>query len=177
MAKQNNRRTIDRMLVALLITLAISFVGTAVWFRGAREQVSRAASNLQECERLAQQIEVGADQPQLAGLESHSENELSQRAETAAAACGIPVASLASIIPMSERRIGDSAYQEQPSRIEITAVTLSQLYRFLEALKQGATGMRVAAIGLTAPPSNAGNSEERWNVDVTLTHLIYAPKS
>lgn len=142
-----------------------------------RQAAQAAAEDLAECQRLADEITRLGTRPQKASLEARSATELAKLVEQSAQAAALPQQALVQIDPQPARRVGETAYREQATRLELRDVTLRQLVTFLHGLSHDDLGMEVSDLRLRAPRDDKSvqPTDETWTAEVTLTHLIFAP--
>ena len=128
--------------------------------------------NLVECQQLAKRIRSFRDKPTRAATLAHSQLNLAKKLEETAISLGIQSDRLIRISQTSPQRLAKTDYQEQPTTIEVQHVNLEQLIRFLFALKE--QELRVPDLRITAPRQELSGAEV-WNVEATITQLIFAP--
>lgn len=161
----------------LLATLIAVAAWSYCWLVASYEAATTAAENLQVCLRLTTQIKKLREKPLRAGCEARSATELAQMIEISAKKAHLSMTSVVQIDPQPSRRLGDSAYKEQPTHVELRDVTLRQLIVLLHALTDEESSAELAELRLSTPrdePSPTAG-EETWNAEVILTHLIFAP--
>jgi hypothetical protein len=165
------------------VLAAIVFIGLlalAGWsyceFTASCSDAAATASDLVACRNLARQIKTLRQKPVLVGTKARSSTEVAHSIETAAKGAGLPLTYILQIDPQSPRRLGNSAYQEQPTHVELRNVTLKQLLVFLYALANDCVGLNLSELRLGAPrDETTQGTDETWLAEVTLTHLIFAP--
>ena len=165
-------------MIGVYGVLVAAALWTFVGMRGSRARAVAAASSLETCRQLGQRIQLVQKRPMRASLEAKSSADLSRRVETAGKAAGLVTAKVERIEPQSPRRIGETSYTEHATLIQLSAVTLAQLVTFLDAVAQGTPKLDVATIRLAAPRYEGSGAArpETWNVEVTLTYFVFAPK-
>ena len=144
----------------------------------AKDAAAESARGLAECHRHATNIEILRKGPAAAGATEPAAGDLNRRVERAAQSAGLPRGAVARIDPEPARRVGDTPYRESPTQVRLRRVTLRQLFTFLHALgardgAAGSAGLQVRALRLTAPRGLESGSA--WDVDSTLTYLVYDP--
>ncbi len=157
------------LLVGLLVT-GWSYVELA----GA---AARATSNLRElkgCQRLAARISGLRERPEVAERRELEASELTARIEEAAARAGIGTEQLLRIEPGPARRLGESAYREKPTRVELGRLKLEALVRFLHDLVAQGSSLMVTDLRIEAP--HGDEEGEDWTAEATLSYLVYDPK-
>ena len=170
--------------VLLVIITAFLVAGTILSmsrYRRAYSLATRATENLDICRGISDQIGVMRAVPAQVSLESQSTQDLALCVQRASLAAEMAQGSIASITPQASRRLADTAYLEQNNDLDIRQVTLRQLIRFLNEATARQSGLRVTSIRLQAPRTsdNSHDSIETdiWSSEVTLTHLVFSPKS
>ena len=147
---------------------------SAVHFRSVRDAAMVAGSELRECARLADELRQLKQRPMVAGTEDFASKELSTLVESAAADAGIPASSLLRISPESPYRIGDTAYLQKPTQVQLQQVTLSQLFALLHGLSLPERKLQVQSLRLSAPRRNEAGRD--WAVELIVSYLIYSPR-
>ncbi len=170
----------------LRLTMLFFYVGLAcmvvLCYRHlhASEKAARtAAVNVNECRRLVESITAMRHQPILAGIQRRSSEELSERIDRFGKQANFASNSIQSIDPLTPIRVGETAYKEQTTQIELRDVTLPQLAHFLRLLTEEDLELRLSSLRLSAPQIGASTSieSETWRAELTLTYLIFSPKS
>ena len=169
-----------RLLHATWFAALVVLVVWSDWqFKSAEQAVNRVVENLHVCRGLADQISKLKVRPSQAMLQTQSTKELAERIDQAAQAVGLGTKNLARIEPQAVRRLGDTAYKEQPTTVDIVDTTLQQLVAFLYQLSQDGQDLHIKSIRLHAPRHQFAQSDtdERWQAEVILTYVIYDPKT
>ena len=169
-------RRADVLAAVLFVALAVLAGWSYCEFTAGCSDAAAAASDLAACRNLTQQIKTLRKKPVLVGTKARSSTEVAHSIETAAKGAGLPLTNILQIDPQSPCRLGNSAYQEQPTHVELRNVTLKQLLVFLYALANDGVGLNLSDVRLSAPRDEATQgANETWLAEVTLTHLIFAP--
>lgn len=167
----------QRRQIVLVATLLILLGAAVAWsytaLSGARAGAVATAEDLARCRHLADQIERMRRQPQLAGDRELAFHDLTRQIEEAARNQGIATDAIVRISPEPARRLGRSAYQEQPTRIELRQATLKQLLGLMHEAAAASPALRVRNIRLSAPRTES--DANTWNVEFTLNYLQYHP--
>ena len=170
--------------VLLIIITAFLVVGTILSvsrYRRACSIATRATENLDVCRGISDQIEAMRAVPAHVSLESQSTQDLALCVQRASQAAEMAHGAIASITPQTSRRLADTAYLEQNNDLDIRQVTLQQLIRFLNEAIARQSGLRVTSIRLQAPRTSDSSRDSTeadiWSSEVTLTHLVFSPKS
>jgi hypothetical protein len=161
------------ILVGLLLVM---LTGAAAWNVGwMLEQKSAArieARHLRDAEEIAADIDALRSESAVASTEDIDVQELGQRIATASSKSGLPTTALEGVFPQSSRRVADTPYLTKPTALSLREVTLSELATFLYHLTDG-TGLAVRDLRLRTPRGRA--DFERWDVEATVTYLLYDP--
>lgn len=144
-----------------------------------RSAASSGQSQLAACQRLAIAIQQNRTLPKRASQEASSATDLTRRIEEASQRARLPTENLVRIEPQPAQRVGETSYKAQPTRIELREATLRQLVPFLLALSDEESGLQVTDLRLVEPRQTAtlATFGETWNVEVTLTQLVFSPKT
>lgn len=170
MMNPRKRRAI--LVGTMTAMLAIASVWSAGWMMRQRESAQRAAEDLAACERLAHRIESLRREPTVASDEAMGVQELGQRITTAARRARLGDRRPSRVDPQSPRRVSDSPYLRRPTAIAMEDVSLPQAAAFLYHLTEGSQ-LRARDLRLRAP--RGGSDRKTWDMDVTLTYLVYEP--
>jgi hypothetical protein len=165
------------LAIGLSAGLIAAVIGSYCWMDASRATAAAATENLNACLRVASQIKSLRKKPLRAGAEARSATELARLIETSAQKASLPMTSVVQIDPQPARRVGNTAYKEQATRLELRDVTLKQLVVLLHSLADEELGTELAELRLNAPreEASASNHEENWSAEMTLTHLIFTP--
>ena len=171
------RRIIIHCLLVGLMIIIVGYLGMRL--HEAREAARQASGDLQACQLLADKIKRVSASPKKALEEQRSLDDLSSRIEQAATTAKLARGVIARILPQSDRRLGDSPYVAQPTRVECRDVGLRELVFFINELLSGDKTLHATAIRLSTPLSaaNAKHDSESWNAEFVLTHVLYSPNS
>ena len=164
-----------RRQVVLTGILLILLTGIAAWSCRAMGQAKASmlamSEDLVRCQQLAGDITHLRQQPQLAGDQEIAFNDLTRQIEEAAKKNHIPANAIVRISPEPARRVGQSAYQEKPTRIELRQVTLKQLLNVMYEVTADSPSLRIRSIRLSLP--HTGDDDQTWDIEFTLSHLKY----
>jgi hypothetical protein len=158
--------------------LALFAFGAASWAVN-RAAAQRAALDLAVCRRLSLEIEQLRDAPHTVHQEQQTQQQITLSIQRAAQIAEIPDADILRVTPQSGRRLKNSAHIQQPVDLEIRALTLGQLSRFLTELQELDKGLHPTSIRLTAPRSESTTSQnenETWACEFVLTYLVFSPE-
>jgi hypothetical protein len=173
----NHRRA--WLYAAVAASLAVLTLLAFVELRSARAAATAALKNLADCEQLAAEVVKLGGRPSHVTMQAHSATEVARRIEAATQVAQIPSNCLVRIDPQPPRRLGDTAYKEQATHVDLREVSLQQLLRFLHELERGETPLRAKSLRLAAPAQVATGavSSETWGAELTLTYVDFAPKN
>jgi hypothetical protein len=182
----------DRLVLAVLVAgglLALLWSGSRL--SDSRRSAAGAAGDLGACRDLAMRVEALRRRPAVAEGHGLGESDLHRRIAAAAGVAELPAESLGRIESEPSRRVGETPYREDATRVYLHRVTLRQLFTFLHALAAGragdpagtagaaaaapaGSGLRVKSIRLSAPRGEEAG--DRWAVETTLAYLVYDPR-
>lgn len=177
--------TLSHLLWTCSAVLAV-LAGFSVWrLAGRQAELENAAADTRRCAQLAADIQALRELPQFAVLEAESDETTATRIEEAARAAalpghkpGLPGRAITLIQPQSPQRLSDSPYQVRPYRIDLVGVTLEQLVVFAHHLADESRGMTVRDLRMRdASVDSDQRGRELWDVELTLTQLIFSPNS
>lgn len=131
---------------------------------------------LQVCRRQAAEIEQIRRQPKFAAVAVLTDQDLSERVQTARDAAGIAETALDLIDPQPVSAIGRSAYSRRPVAIDLRSVSLEQAALFVDRLTDVESGVWVSQLRLS-PVRRTETDEEFWNTELVLTQLLFSPTS
>ena len=131
---------------------------------------SGAQERLFDCHSLLDRIHRLRMIPKFAVLNADSPQAISQRVTDMANAT-LPAEALVRIESEPGRRLGNTSYVVQPTRIVLEDVTLVQLASFASALESTEEGLVISEMSLK--PSD-GTDEERWSTELKLTQTVYS---
>lgn len=163
-----------RLLIYAGIILLLLLVG-AVWslddMLDARRSARLAARDLAHARALAADIAELRREPAVAAAEVLGSQRLGEQIETAARRANFDQRPRG-VRPQAPRRVGDTPYLRQPTDIDFRGVALPRVVPFLYHLTHD-SGLEVSALRLRTPPGQDQNPA--WDIEATLTYLIYAP--
>lgn len=166
-----------------LISVAIGMLGIYALLgflraRDAERRLRDTRAELDEVVAKIQDIERLQDAPTVAALQLESPAEITNRVAAARQAAGISQASLLREEPLDPQRIQRSDFEMRSTTIQLSAVTLPQVLTFCDQLRDEQTGSVVRDLSLTVPTDRgSGGDRETWETGLTLTQMIFSPKS
>lgn len=176
MAKQVQRSTI--WFVTTMALLVVLVLGTYISRVSADKRARTHKEDLVDCRSMAAQINRLRTVKQRALLKTKPADELNRKIASWAGLAEIQADRLVRIEPREPRRIGDTDYLEQVSELEIMQTELPKLIKLAQTAERSEDGLKVSAMRLSLPRSEVGREGiELWNVELTLTYLIYSPTS
>ena len=169
MFKRHGKWLVMLVVLALLL-LALLNVNWMVEQRNAARESGDDLLLSVEMERVIKDMR---QQTSLASAQAMEGQELGQRIDAAAQQAQLNPAMIDGIYPQPTQRVGSSAYVEKPTTLILRKVELRTLAKFLYHLTQ-TPGLTVRQLHLRAPRGDAPSNT--WDVDATITALIYAPQ-
>jgi hypothetical protein len=148
-----------------------------------RQQHFDTLNELSACEARVPQILLLRKKPDRAAQQSSSQVTLAKTIEESATRSGLKTSQVVSIEPQSPRRVGNTTYEEYATVVRVEGVTLAQLAKLAAAIRtQNASShpLELSAIRMSVPfqsGQRGNNPEEAWNLELTLTYLVYSPKN
>lgn len=165
------------LMVAIILAMMCLVAGwSTMRMLDQRKDAEGAAEGLQVCQQLADQITKQQGQEELVSSNDDSasqEQMLAQRINEAATEAGLSGPWQQGIEHKREVRIDDTPYMRKPAVLITRGLTLYQLSRLLHNLTHDSPYTAEQLQIRTPPGEEAGN---RWDADITLTYLIYAPQ-
>ena len=158
------------MIAALLVSLAALTLWAGGWRSDCLAAARQAKAALQQCQSDADAI---AARQTFAGDADTVGDDIQAAVERAAETAGIPAATLSRITPEPARRVGNSVYVEQPTRVRLSEVSLKQLVVFAHTLTADHGGLNIHTIQIRAP--RADDTTDTWIAEIVLTYLTYDP--
>jgi type II secretory pathway component PulM len=156
----------------LLVLLAGAAFWSLDWMSQCRQGAAQAAADLLQSRALAAGIAALASRPTVAASQPISANDLGRKIQASAGQAGLGESAIREISPQPQRRVGDSAYVQKPTAMNIRGVTLTQLATFLYHLTLE-PGLTVSELRLRAPRGEA--AADAWDAEVTVSCVVYSP--
>lgn len=172
----NSKPSRSWLWAALLVTSLLTLWWSVFEYRSKVRQIDQEMASLDECRELATKISTWNRRPTVATLDVTSPEKLTQQITSCIRTAAIPKSSLLSISPGETSQISGSDYRQRITAVRLRSVTLAGLADLQQALDAG-NGLYLRDVRLTVADSNASNDAERWDALLTLTQLIYSPKS
>jgi hypothetical protein len=184
----------DRLLLAVIVAgMLLALPWSYARLSGSRRAAVDAAEDLGACRELAARVAVLRERPAVAEGHRLGDSDLHRRIAAAATLAAFPEGAVERIESEPSRRVGETPYREDATRVHLRHVTLRELFTFLHALAggpgssnggagagdggataSGGSGLRVKSIRLSAPRGE--ETGDRWTVEAMLTYLVYDPK-
>lgn len=131
------------------------------------------ADRLNESQEQIEEMRRLENQPRKASLTKETPSEITSRVDKASQAVGV---NTRNVIPGELVPEKNSSYSRRTSTVTFDAITLLQVIQFSQNIEDAEAGLSVREIVLN--PSFASNAgQELWQVNLTLTQLIFSPKS
>ncbi|MEM0925610.1 MAG: hypothetical protein AAGJ83_06200 [Planctomycetota bacterium] len=158
-------------VIGLMIYAAFSITGSFA----ASKRLAQEQSDLAELREKLSEIQRWSAAPRVAALNVESPDQILNRISQALKAAGLPTQALTNQTPAEPQRLQQSEFQLRKVEITLGRATVSQIVRFCEALRDESTGSVVRDLQLYNPETQ--NSRETWISKMTLTQVIFSPKS
>ncbi len=167
----NGRMKILLGMMAGLLALA------ALWsyqqMEARKLSAQQAQADLVDCRSLAGKIRQSRAVPCLATSKEPAASESIAQIEQAVRSAGIAPNSLDRITPEMPRRVGDTAYKEKPTQVQLRKVSLRQVAALAYNLRIADVALNTGSVRLSAPRDD--DTTDLWNAELVLTYLIYDP--
>ena len=111
-------------------------------------------------------------QPRLATERERPNDELLAEIQQAMTVANIPASQWVGNDPIQPVRVSRSPYRRLAVRLTFEELTLRQLVQFACHLTEMDTALSIPRLRLSAP---RGGRTDAWNVDLSLSYLIYSP--
>lgn len=168
--------TTKRILIGaaiILLGLYAASCVTSAWSAASRLDHDR--QDLRELRHQLTEIERVSQAPRVAALEMEAVNQIVIRIDDALLKAGLVDTVLANQTTFEPQRIGQSDFTLRRVEIKLNAATIQQIVAFCDALKDESAGSVVRDLMLYDPEKSG--SRETWNSQMTLTQVIFSPKS
>ena len=176
MTELKRRSVLVGAVACLLLALPVLAL---LELQSARASAEIAADNARACHQIGQKIQRLQQEPARAGTEARATTELAKGVEEAAQFAQLTEQNVLRVTPQPPRRVGDTAYKEQPTHVQVHGASLLQLTRMLHFLTEQSK-LNVSSLRLSAPrqaTAPVSAAAERWDAEVTLTYLYFEPKT
>ncbi|TWT98404.1 hypothetical protein [Stieleria varia] len=172
--KQNVSR--NRVLMAIALTLLgvyalMSFLGV----NSSLDRLQDAESDLVELNRKLDDIRQLSSAPRIAAFDLELPDAILNRITDAIRTAGLPADALSNQVPMTPQRVGQTDFLLRKIEITLAHAPLAKIVAFCDALKDESTGSVVRDLNLSEPKMSG--STETWRAQMTLTQMIFSPKS
>jgi hypothetical protein len=138
-----------------------------------RFQVTEAMERYETSKEQLRMIRLLENKPRIASLTEETEDDILKRVN---AACGEVGIVPSNVSPGLLQPIDNSSYSKRDTNIDLNGVTLAQIIQFAEKVEDSDSGLTIG--NLTLIPGQPGAADaEAWTVNLTLTQLVYSPKS
>lgn len=172
---KNQRR--QTVLIGIMLGMMCLVVGwSTLRMLDDRQGAVRASQDLYDCQQLVASIKDLKSQEAVAsegGDTTLQEQELAQRINEAASKANLSGPWQQGIEHRREVRIEDSPYMRKPAVLVTRGLTLHQLAMLLHHLTHDSPYTAEQLQIRTPPGEDTGG---QWDVDVTLSYLIYSPQ-
>lgn len=163
----------SRLAAAIFGLLITALCLSVMHLLDAQRGSARASLQASRVSSLAKEISDLKARPSIAVSPSEQVQQLSGLIEGGAKDCGIPARKIVTISAQDARRVGQTPYYRQPTRVSIEDVEMGQLVKLLSDITQGEK-IRIEDCRFAAPHGKLVG--RTWNADFTLSYLIYDPE-
>jgi hypothetical protein len=170
-AEQSESWLASRLVVRTVLALAGLVIGYVCWqsFLSARAEARFAIQSTEEMQSLARDIRKSRAQPQFAVTKVDSATALTDRIIRSSQIARLSKDAIRSITPQPSSRIGNTAYGNRNTEIELQSVTLEQAIRFAEQLRIDEAASTIENLRFFNPDKN------RWQVQMVLVQRFFMP--
>jgi hypothetical protein len=138
-----------------------------------KHELQVVADRLSESQSQIEEIRRLENQPRKASLTKETPAEITSRVDRASQEVGVNARKVSPGELVPEK---DSSYSRRDSTVTFDALTLPQVIQFSQMIEEAEAGLSVREI--TLKPNTIPNAiQELWQVNLTLTQLIFSPKS
>lgn len=165
---------------ALVVASALLAMVAVGELTAANAEYAGAQGDLAECARMVGDIERLNRQPRVASLDVESPQQTIERVAEAQRLAALPADSLLSVSPAAPIRREATDFQQRNTELVLQNVELEKLANFVSVLEDNDDGLFLRDVALTpsiSTAADASKSSEQWSARLTLTQLIYSPKS
>ncbi|QDU34570.1 hypothetical protein KS4_26400 [Poriferisphaera corsica] len=161
-------------LLFLCVCILIFSCVASVWhLYVTKREALQAQNDFIKARDMIDQIVSHRDQPKLAEARDVAISDLRIRLEKAAQKASL--SSLSSVWSENTRRLDQTPYLIQKTRVTIDHSTMRQMLEFLWFVEAENPSLNISNLRLSAENRNLGNTES-WKGDLAVTNLIYSPK-
>jgi hypothetical protein len=150
-------------------------VWSVVQTAAAADRLRQDVGELVTLQAQLDDIQRFSEAPAVAALEVESPDQIVNRIDAAVRSAGLNESVLANQTPSQPQRIAGSDFTLRRVEIQLNAAAVPQIVAFCEALKDESTGSLVRDLQLYEPRRVGGR--ETWKSQLTLTQVIFSPKS
>ena len=171
-------KSASTLLLILVTSLIVVVLLSALRLNDKIAAADDAAQNLEQCQQLGREILAARKAPTRAVLKASTSLELTRQIEEAAKSMNLAATAIVSIDPQAPRQVADTQYKVRVTQIDLKPMLLPEVIAFLHHVSQHDSSLVVSSLRLSAPPARGSKATvEVWTPEVTLTNLIFAPKS
>lgn len=168
---------LSRSTATVLIAFVAVSLAAVYWmfsdFAMERDRLLEATARLEECQASVQEIDRLNQKPRVAALVADTAGDINRRINTACEVSGLVAKNVVNLALPEE---AGSEYSRRNTTLIIEAATLAKLVLFAQAIEDTEAGLSIKSLKLT-PSSPRTTTEEQWTANLTLTQLIFSPKS
>jgi hypothetical protein len=145
----------------------------------ARSSALDAQANLESCQVLADEIVLLRDRETVASDSNVSAEILNAAILELISKAGIPEQQIAEINRVPSVPIAETEYVREDVAISLSGVTIRDAVEFMLLMSESDLGAVPTGLRLVPSRANSRDSEgtERWDVELMLTHLVFAATS
>lgn len=173
-SEDNQREPVKRRAVLLGSVLTLSLMlAWCQWRAHASLQdcVTVARTQLTRMQSDAARIQALSAAPKLAAGRARSQRALLDQIQRALSSADIDQQQWQSSTPLTPARVLDSDYVKHTTQLSLEKVELRKLATFIHGLSSRDPALSVTAIDLIRRASG----DSRFDVEVAVSHLVYAP--
>ena len=171
-----NERTDFRSPAAALVLAMVLLALWCFWtLTTSRSRATTAAIHFTKCEQLATKIK----RLRKTSDDKTADNSVGQSATDLGEFLGRagPTIGVVRIDPQPTRRIQNSDWVEETASVTLQPITMQELAMLLSAMSEVDSNLRAPFVRMTRAKDELPGLEERWDVEMTLTHSMFSPKN
>jgi hypothetical protein len=167
----------NKPLIYLAMVILVGLLFLNFWviqeYMARKSELQMIADRFVESQGRIEEMRRLENQPRKASLTKETPDEITRRVKKASEEAGIVGQNVSSGELIPEK---NNSYSSRTSFVTFEALTLPQIIQFSQNIEDADAGLSVREIELK--PSVVPNAgQEQWYVNLTLTQLIFSPKS
>jgi hypothetical protein len=157
--------------------LAVLCTWTASGIYTASQAVEESSVQMEECLKLGREIRQSQQHREQASVRALTDTEILDRIETARDRVKLPAAAISAVELLTSARIGSTDFKRQETLVQLQPTELARLAQLVAAIEETPSSLLVSRIRLTAAAAPRGTTDPRelWNVEISLTQVVYDP--